>query len=430
MRTIAAGVAMRTIAAFALLALTAVLGVAGAADAAWPGENGRIAFIRGETYQGGDIYTAAPDGSSVQKLTDTGFEHDPVWSPDGGWLAFTSLRDAAPGVYVMKADGSGSGLRRVTEGSSPSWSSDGRQLAFVSTKPLRLMTIHVDGSNLREVLLSSTDFAGFEDPAWSPDGRRIAFSAYSGEPKYRNDVFVVNIDGTGLSRAFRPQPGGSDPQTWSPAWSPTGEQLAADAFTWNGIYVGPVGGAPRRVEATGLRPSWSPDGSRIVFARPGDVPSRTEIYSMRTDGTDLVRLTVNAEGASTPDWQRRPGSAPPQGLTRLSSGALSIPATSVAPAKLVLKSVRATPWPRRPGSPLNVRLVLRDSRGFVVRGATVSVRSSPSRRLVRSLSARTRPDGSAAVWVDPRGKSRSLIVFVTARVPGAVVTGRYVVRPG
>ena len=151
---------------------------------------------------------------------------------------------------------------------------------------------------------------------------------------------------------------------------------------------------------------------------------------MRADGTDFVRLTVNVEGASTPDWQRRPGSAPPAGLTRLSSGALSIPATSVAPAKLVLRSVRVTPWPRRPGSPLNVRLVLRDSRGYVVRGATVSVHSSPVRRLARSLSTRTRVDGSAAVWVDPRGKSRNLVVFVTARVPGATVTGRYVAGLG
>jgi hypothetical protein len=292
------------------------------------------------------------------------------------------------------------------------------------------MTIHADGSNLREVLRPSTNFSDYGSPAWSPDGRRIAFNAYSGEPKYRNDVFVVNIDGTGLSRAFQPPPAGPDPETWSPAWSPTGDQLAADAFTWNGIYVGPVGGTPRRIEPTGLRPSWSPDGSRIVFARQPELSSRTEIYSMRTDGTDITRLTVTVEGASAPDWQRRPGSAPPPGLTRLSSGALSIPAASVAPAKLVLSSVHMTPWPRRPGSPLNVRLVLRDSRGYVVRGATVSVRSSPVRRLVRSLPARTRPDGSTAVWIDPRGKARSLVVFVTARVPGASVTGRYVVRPG
>lgn len=419
---------MRTIAALALLVVTAVLGVSGAADAAWPGENGRIAFVRGETYQGGDIYTAAPDGTDVKKLTDSGFEHDPVWSPDGEWLAFTSSRDATPGVYVMKADGSG--LRRVTDGFSPSWSSDGRQLAFVATKPVRLMTLHFDGSNLREVLRSNAAFDDFDGAAWSPDGRRIAFSAYSGEPKFRHDVFVVNLDGTGLSRAFQAQPGGSDPETWSPSWSPTGEQLAADAFGWNGIYVGPVGGVPRRIEPAGLRPSWSPDGSRIVFARQAELSSRTEIYSMRTDGTDITRLTVNVDGASAPDWQRRPGSAPPPGLTRLSSGALSIPAASVAPAKLVLGSVRMTPWPRRPGSPLNVRLVLRDSRGYVVRGATVTVRSSPVRRLARSVPARTRPDGSAAVWIDPRGKARSLVVFVTARVPGSVATGRYVVRPG
>jgi Tol biopolymer transport system component len=432
------GFAMRTIAAFALLALAAVLGVAGAADAAWPGDNGRIAFVRSEGFLGGDIYSMAPDGSDLKKLTDTGFESDPVWSPDGEWLAFTSRREAIPGVYVMRADGSG--LRRVTGGSEPSWSSDGRQLAFVSPPPpadgtaTTLTTIHVDGSNRRDVFQSSATIGSFQDPEWSPDGRRVAFTAVWRAPStWRVDVLVVNLDGTGLQRAFPPLNGAPDPTTSSPSWSPTGDLLAASGRTFasDGIYVGPVGGAALKVSDLAGSPGWSPDGSRIVFERPVDRSSGgLEIYSMRADGSDLARLTVNSLRSTTPDWQRRPGSAPPPGLTRLPSGVLSIPAASVAPAKLVLSAVRMSPWPRRPGSPLSVRLVLRDSRGFVVRGATVSVRSSPARRLVRALPARTRPDGSAAVWVDPRGKARSLVVYVTARVPGAVVTGRYAVRPG
>ena len=272
-------------------------------------------------------------------------------------------------------------------------------------------------------------FSRPEDPEWSPDGGRIAFGAFDRRTSTRNarsDVWVVNADGTGLTRAFRAPAGAFDPETSSPSWSPDGTRIAASHYS-RGIYVGAVGGPASFFAADGERPAWSPDGSRIVFDR--FVQSR-EIFSMRPDGTDIARLTVNAVSSQAPDWQPVPGSAPPAGLVRLANGAVSIPAASVAPAGLVLTDVRMRPWPRRAGSPLALRLVLRDSRGYVVRGASVSVRSVPVKAIVRSIPGRTRLDGSASVWVDPRGKARRLVVVLSARVPGAAISKRFVVRPG
>ena len=151
----------------------------------------RVAFFTSRHkmgWFGGDriyeIGISALDGSDYQRLTNSeGGDRNPVWSPDGSWLAFVSVR-ADPrgswGLFVMSADGSNS--RFVTEPAlhltkdPPVWSPDGRRLAFLATESEQenpktaLYTVAVDGSELRKI--HETDV----QPAWSPDGTRIAFA--------------------------------------------------------------------------------------------------------------------------------------------------------------------------------------------------------------------------------------------------------------
>jgi hypothetical protein len=157
---------------------------------------------------------------------------------------------------------------------------------------------------------------------------------------------------------------------------------------------------------------------------------RREIHTMQTDGSDLVPVTTNAVDSRSPDWQRRLGPQSPGGLVTLPGGARPIPATSVAPAQLMLSAPQVRPHPRRPGAPLVVRMVVRDSRGYVVRGARVTARTAPASRTRRALPSRSRLDGSAAPWLDPRGRSARLVVVVTATAPSVTVSKRCAVRPG
>ena len=122
-----------TVAAFLALVLSAV--AAPAADAAFPGPNGRIAFA-----QSGDIWTANPDGTGLMNLTSSyGIgESGPVFSPDGRRIAFTAVDKVfvETAIYVMNSDGTD--WRMVTPGPSAypgceisngdvSWSPDGTQ---------------------------------------------------------------------------------------------------------------------------------------------------------------------------------------------------------------------------------------------------------------------------------------------------------------
>ena len=113
----------------------------------------------------------------------------PSWSPDGRHIAFVSSRDDGFGdIYVMESDGSNQ--RRLTNHSgfdlSPTWSPDGRHIAFASLRDdnVAIYVMELDGTNQRRL---TNDPADDLSPTWSPDGRHIAFASGSG------GIFVVEL---------------------------------------------------------------------------------------------------------------------------------------------------------------------------------------------------------------------------------------------
>ena len=163
-------------AAIALWALGVIIVEPRTALAQSPG--GRIAFTS-DRDGNWDIYTMNANGSGVTRLThNSDSDGSPSWSPDGRRIAFRSRRDGDDSeIYTMNADGSG--VARLTHNSdydgSPSWSPDGRRIAFTSRMDgdkLDIYTMNADGSGVAR-LTHNSDFD--LSPSWSPDGRRIAF---------------------------------------------------------------------------------------------------------------------------------------------------------------------------------------------------------------------------------------------------------------
>jgi Tol biopolymer transport system component len=277
----------------------------GTAHAAYPGGNGKIVFVT--TRDGfNQIYLMNADGSSETSLSGDPLSQywGPRWSPDGTRVAFVSTKDGNPEIYVMAVEGPGSDtqpITRLTYGiwtdTAPTWSPDGQHLAFSSdrTGHFNIWVMDADGGN--QTNLSNNTWYN-DEPAWSPDGSRIAFQQIR-KGQYKDDIMVMNADGTGVTRLTF-TPGGSEVE---PAWSPDGSRILYTGFRSPGgmVYVMTADGVRLASFGPGYDPAFSPDGTRILFtswaAGSGDV------WVMNADGSGRARLTDSSALDSAADWQ-------------------------------------------------------------------------------------------------------------------------------
>ncbi|HEY8477988.1 MAG TPA: hypothetical protein VIN09_14090 [Chloroflexota bacterium] len=271
------------------------------AQVAAPGESatGRILFVKD-----GNLWIWQ-DGSAVQ-LTSGGNWMQPSWSPDGRRIASVLRAQDYSEIFTMRMDGSD--LRQLTRNWSsvfannawafhPTWSPDGRQIAYVSDarsfQPA-LWAMNADGSRQRQLLASTGLRDAVDGLSWAPDGGSLAVASYRTGV---GQVYILDLE-TGRLEPFTNHEEGA----FDPAWSPSG-RLIAYAARLDGtthIFVAPTeGGAPRQVTTAGpsRAPAWSPDGRFLAFlsARDGSFDLWTVSIEEQPDGS----LRIGEERALT-----------------------------------------------------------------------------------------------------------------------------------
>jgi len=189
----------------------------GVQDAGWGslGPDGSIVYRRLDRGERA-VFLRSADGAG-RRLTPTGVEAScPVMSPDGSRVAYLAR---SPGgridLNVVTRDGERNvTLAKGVEASEfPTWSPDGRALAFASGAPPRVMTVSSAGGEPKVLTADGGDY-----PQWSPDGRWIAYVVWTEASDPRQGVWVAPADGRGESRRIGRHP-------TQLAWAPSGVLL-------------------------------------------------------------------------------------------------------------------------------------------------------------------------------------------------------------
>ncbi|MCI0432292.1 MAG: hypothetical protein L0271_01395 [Gemmatimonadetes bacterium] len=285
----------------------------------------RLLYVKTGSNHERDIAISNANGAGENLLTvHPARDIDPAWSPDRSRIAFATDRDGNFEIYAMDDDGSNP-IRLTSHPAhdhSPNWSPDGTKIAFIRDHSTgvgggSIWVMNAGGSNAIQLTAPQFDRDAFDvDPVWSPDGQRIAFSRF--ERGLTPGIYSMRSDGSEVRRLSSHQPGAMTGQgvietERHPAWSPDGSRIAfaryvcayGDYGCYETITVKALDGREDFLPVTGSEPAWSVDGRHIAYTATScdlyfSVCRPEGIRIVRADGSSDFGLGIVGTG---PAWR-------------------------------------------------------------------------------------------------------------------------------
>jgi TolB protein len=256
----------------------------------------RIAYVND-----GMLRIVDSDGAETRSITTGKGALSPAWSPTGESVVYTVLGNN--GTQVEELDVRRGGTRRVSQiraglNITPIYQPDGSGILYAQGTGYGtdLIFAGFDGEPRRITAGKGTDNTS---PSYSPNGRQVAFvSGKSGQPQ----VYIMDADGSNVE-LLTPYTVGTRSYRASPDWSPDGRAIAYEQQNGNfQIWMIEVRDRnPKQLTSEGENedPSWAPDGRHIVFSstRSGE----KQLWILDTESGRARQLT-HSKGARLAAW--------------------------------------------------------------------------------------------------------------------------------
>lgn len=265
------------------------------------------------------LYIMNPDGTNIKQITGGKYSHsNGRWSPYASKIVCnTNENISTAGLQMVVMNSDGTDRRLLGIGFQMSWSPDEKKIAFVNLPSAELGDLSryiyvMDISGENEVQLTKESGLIVGNPCWSKDGNFIYFSSNQHDPLNNNpEIYKMNSDGANISKlTFTP-----DGYSTSPSISPDGSIVAFISKRQNisvpAIFIANIDTLkPKEITQPSSGevfnyPRWSPNSNTLVFVSGlTDGSTSTLIYTVNVDGTNLKRLNLGDNSASSPDWSK------------------------------------------------------------------------------------------------------------------------------
>lgn len=280
------------------------------------------------------LFAYQPMQLPYTRLTDGDFDdRDPVISPDGTQIAFSSNREGHWDIYLL--DLPTGKIVRVTSTSqydgAPSWSPDGQWISYESYDGVNLNIMIQSVSDPTTPAIQLTQNSGNNySPAWSPAGREVAFVT---DRAGSCEIWTARLDT--VDNRFNMVVGQVSVDYTSPAWSPDGSQLSWTR-TQSGLSQIESASVQNsyqdvRTVADGVRSLWSPAGDALFIL--AETPNASYFSAVKIENQLLLYQSQKLPGAfHGVDWKN--GSAAEKVLTAIPDPAAVYTASSAWKASI------------------------------------------------------------------------------------------------